>query len=107
MQRVLRSLQSDAGSAAEFYADIPSRLRSISSLHQRPGNDLAWFLVAKIAVGTGSAGPVVALRQANLMRAHWGRTVRTFFDVEMVEPRLGIDLPIKGETVLHRNPKFL
>ena len=41
------------------------------------------------------------------MCAHWGRTVRTFFDVEMVEPRLGIDLPIEGETILHRNPQFL
>src|SRR6202521_2170330 len=67
VQRVLRSLQRDAGSAAEFDSAVPSGLREIFSLYQRPGNRFAGLVVAEIAISAGRSGPMIALGQSYQM----------------------------------------
>src|SRR5207248_609250 len=105
-QRFALPFERNTRAPTEFDSHIPPALR-VWSLHQRPGNDFAWLPFIDVPIGARSTRPAVAVSYVDFMRAHRRRLVRTFFNIGMLQACLRCDLPIKSETVLHRNPQFL
>ena len=92
----------DARAPAELNAHIPAIVRSIVAFHQRPRNNLAFVLIAR--VGARPARPLVSRRRAHFVGAHIRRSPRAFLYVGMVE--WAIRSKAKAKAVLHRDPYF-
>ena len=103
-KRIALSFERQLRASAELDANVPAVLRTRSLLHEKPGDDFTWLVGSGVGVGAGCSLPFIAIANRDAVRANVGRRACAFFDEDLLEQAMGIDLPIELKAVLEREP---